>query len=282
MSIREFDPRYLTSMLLLLLLLLMMMMMISGCEDVAPDPRSLIGGHVRCAPRMRIPYARNASGIAFNPDTGTLFVIQDSPPLIREINFEGRVLRDIKLTGMDDMEGIAYMGEGRFILAEESTSTLLFVSIAPDASAIDRDDSTSIKLDMSIGDNEGFEGVAYDEINKFVYAVKEKNPKTIMRIHIGTGEVDIPFDLEGMKTGDASGICIDPRSGNLLILSQESRCIVECTVHGELLAVVYLTKGWSDFKRDFDKPEGITIDPASGKVFVCGENDEFYILGPKK
>ncbi len=265
---------------LLAVLLLMMMMMISGCEDAPLDSRSLIGGYVRCAPRMRIPYARNASGIAFNPDTGTLFVIQDSPPLIREIDFEGRVLRDIELSGVDDMEGIAYMGEERFILAEESTSTLLFVSIGADTTAIDRKDSTSIKLDMPVGDNEGLEGVAYDDLNKFVYAVKEKNPKTIMRVHIGTGEVVVPFDLDEIKIGDASGICIDPRSGNLLVLSQESRCVVECTPQGEQLAIVHLTKGRSNFKRDFDKPEGITIDPKSGKIFICGENDEFYILGP--
>ena len=256
------------------------LLLTTGCNDAAPDSRSLIARYVRCAPRMRIPHARNASGIAFNPDTGTLFVIQDSPPLIKEINFEGHVLRDIKLMGVDDMEGIAYMGGGRFILAEESTSMLLFVSIGPETTSISRADSTEINLDMPVGDNEGLEGVAYDDVNKLVYAVKEKNPKTIMRVDIVTGEPDIPFDLERLNIGDASGICIDPRSGNLLILSQESRCIVECTPQGEQLAVVHLTRGKTDFKRDFNKPEGITMDPVTGKIFICGENDEFYILGP--
>lgn len=255
----------------------------SGCpRSYSKAEGAFIHNYTRCAPRMRIPYARNSSGIAFNPDTNSLFVVEDSPTLIHEIDFKGEILRTITLIGMDDIEAITYLGKNRFAIAEESSSTIYFIYIKPTTKEIHKKSTASIVLNVSNSNNEGLEGLAYDPENKCLYAVKEKNPKKILRIYIGSERVDTPWDLEKINIDDASDICFDPKFKRLLILSEESKCIVECTTSGKEMARLSLYKGQSNLKRDFEKPEGITIDPKSRKVFTCGEKDEFYIFGPKK
>ena len=182
---------------------------------------------------------------------------------------------------MNDIEGITYLGNKRFALIEESTSSIYFISIKPETNSINSKNTAVMKLNIP-PDNTGLEGIAYDHENKCLYVVKEKNPKQIMRIYIGSEKVDTPWDLEKINIDDVSDICFDPRSKHLLILSHESKCIVECTTDGKELARLSLRKGQSNLKREFKKPEGIAIDPKTRKVFTCGEKDEFYIFGPKK
>ena len=265
----------------LVLLPCLLLLFSTGCpQSYSKDKSSVIHNYTRCAPRMRIDNLRNASGIAFNPDSNSLFVVEDSPALIHEINFKGQILRTIELTNMNDIEAITYLGNSRFALMEESSSSIYFIYIKPDTKEIDKQSTAVLKLDVP-PDNTGFEGLAYDNENQCLYAVKEKNPKKILRIFIGSEKIDSPWDLETIKIGDVSDVCLDPRTGHLLLLSHESKCIVECTTDGKELARLSLRKGQSNLKREFKKPEGIAIDPKTGRVFTCGEKDEFYIFGPQ-
>ena len=264
-------------------ILISLLILNTGCpQTYSKDKRAFIHNYTRCAPRMRIAYARNASGIAFNPDTNTLFLVEDSPALIHEIDFEGKILRTIELDKMNDIEGITYLGNNRFALIEESTSSVYFIFIKSDTKFIDQKSTAVMKLSIP-SDNTGIEGIAYDPDNKCLYVTKEKNPKKILRIYIGSEIVDTPWDMESLNIDDVSDICFDPKTKHLLILSHESRCIVECTTDGKELARLSLhKKGQSNLKRNFEKPEGIAIDPKTRKVFSCGEKDEFYIFGPQK
>lgn len=45
---------------------------------------------------------RNASGLTFNTETGTLFTVINRPPQIAELDTEGRLLRVIGLEGVKD------------------------------------------------------------------------------------------------------------------------------------------------------------------------------------
>lgn len=265
----------------LVLLSCLLLIFNTGCpQSYSKDKRAFIHTYTRCAPRMRIADCRNASGIAFNPDTNTLFVVEDSPTLIHEINFEGQTLRTIQLTHMDDIEGITYLGNNRFAIVEESSSSIYFIFIKPDTQQIDQKSTAIMQLKVPPS-NEGLEGLAYDPENKCLYVVKEKNPRKILRVYIGSEKVETPWDLEKINIDDVSDICFDQKTKHLLILSQESKCIVECTTDGQELARLSLHKGQSHLKREFTKPEGIAIDPKTGKVFTCGEKDEFYIFGPQ-
>lgn len=254
----------------------------SGCnKDYSFNDDFKLKNYTRTAPRMRLPGVRNASGITFNPDTNTLFLVQDSPSIVLEINDRGEILRSINIEKLNDTEGITYLGNKRFALLEEGTSKIYFCSIDEKTTDINFKDMVSLSLPVK-PNNTGLEGITYDPENKCMYVIKEKDSRKIFRIYLGTDKIDEPWDLEKIDIKDASGICFDPATGHLLILSQESKCIVECTVSGKLLGRFSLEEGYHNIKRDFEKPEGITIDPKTGRIFICGEQDEFYIFGPKQ
>ena len=252
-----------------------------GCGKNPIGNNSKITKYTRSAPRMRLANVRNASGITFNHDTNTLFLIEDSPSVIREINEKGKILRSIQMEKMDDTEGIAYLGNKRFALIEESTSKIYFCSIDKKTTNIKLKDMVTLAV-PSPPSNTGLEGITYDPEMKCLYVIKEKDPKKIFRVYLGTEKIEEPWDLENININDASDICFDTRTGHLLILSHESRSIVECTTKGKELARISLKKGQSNLKRNFEKPEGITIDPKTGKIFTCGEKDEFYIFAEQK
>ena len=273
--------KYINQLLLSCILFLMLLLSVGCPKTYTKDKSALIHNYTRSAPRMRLANVRNASGITYNPDTDTLFMIQDSPSVIRELNDRGEILRSIPVEKLNDTEGIAYLGNKRFALLEESTSKIYFCSIDKKTKEIRYKDIVSIDVPSKPG-NTGLEGITYDAENKCVYVVKEKAPRKIFRIYLGSEKVEIPWDLEKTKIDDASDICFDSRTNHLLILSQESKCIVECTIDGKELARLSLEKGQSNLKREFKKPEGITINPKTGRIFTCGEKDEFYIFSDKK
>lgn len=265
-----------------ILYILIILCFVYGCsKDYSFDNDYKLKNYTRTAPRMRLANVRNASGITFNPDTNTLFLIQDSPTVIVELNDKGEILRSINVEKLNDTEGIAYLGNKRFALLEEGNSNIYFCSIDERTTKINFKDMVVLNLPVPPS-NTGLEGITYDPENKCIYAIKEKNPKKIFRIYLGTDKTDVPWDLEKINIGDASDICFDPRTGHLLILSQESRCITECTISGKELGRFSLEEGHHHMKRDFRKPEGITIDPKTGRIFTCGEKDELYIFGPKE
>ena len=90
--------------------------------------------------------------------------------------------------------------------------------------------------------------------------------------------MEVPWNLEKIDIKDVSDICWNPRSGNLLLLSHESHCIVEVTTDGKFVSRLELRKKRNGLKKDIEKPEGIAIDPETGTIYICGEKEEFYIF----
>ena len=111
--------------------------------------------------RMRLGSGlRNASGITFNPDTKTLFLIQDSPVWIHEVTPEGKIIRTIRVAHANDMEGICYIGNNQFALLEESSSSVYFCEISKDTTSLDLSNAESIKITKT-DKNTGLEGIAF-------------------------------------------------------------------------------------------------------------------------
>lgn len=93
-------------------------------------------------------------------------------------------------------------------------------------------------------------------------------------------------DLEGithirqkpLSLKDLSDIYYHPDSGNLLILSDESGCVVETTVDGKELGRLSLKKGGkSGLRKDIPRAEGITMDDRR-VVFICSEPDLLFVF----
>ena len=183
-----------------------------GCSDDPEFEGEGIHNYFCSSGRMRLGSGmRNASGVAFNQDTDTLFIIQDSPPWIHEVNPEGKSLRIIKISNDADTEGIAYIGNGMFAILEESSSKIYFCKIDNSSNLIDFEKADKVITVNEPDKNTGLEGITFLPEEKVLYAVKEKGPKAIYRINYQTGEIEIPWDLEKIKIKDISDICYNPK-----------------------------------------------------------------------
>ena len=265
--------------LLLPLALLTILIVFGSCvQDYKNDKSAIINNYIRNAPRIRLNNVRNASGLTFCDDTSTIFVVQDSPSKIIEIDYSGAIKRRITLDGMNDIEGITYLGNNRFAIVEEKTATIYFISIKENTQTISKKDAAPLHLKIPNNNREGLSGITYDSENKALFIITEKNPKSITKIFIGSEKQEIPWDLEKIDIEDASGIAYDNVTKHLFIISKTSKNILEFSQTGKLLAKLPLTKGYSNLKRTLKKPEGISIDSKRRRFFICGEKNEFYIF----
>jgi uncharacterized protein YjiK len=255
------------------------LLVISSCSEDPEFKGPGIHNYYCTSGRMRLGGGmRNASGITFNHDTGTLFIIQDSPPWIHEVNDGGEIIRTIKMSNANDTEGIAYMGNDLFAILEESTSKIYFCILDGKTGSLDLKEAINVISVNQPDKNTGLEGLTYLPEQRMFFAVKEKDPRVIYAIDYESGQVKEPWDLKKIKIDDASDICYNHITGNLLLLSHESRKIIEVDLKGNKISELVLEKKRNGLKRDIKKPEGITVDPKTGTIYICGEKEEFYIF----
>lgn len=232
---------------------------------------------------------RNASGLTFNADTDTLFLIVNDPPKVLELDRQGNTLREINLAGFGDTEGIIYLGNEVFAITEERKRNITRIKIAQDTREIHYRDVQPIQI-IATNDpnNKGLEGLTYDRRYKHFYAVNEKRPRKLLAIP--DPELSpIPLNYRelwnieknSMSLDDLAGIHLDHGSGNLLILSEESKRIVETTIDGKALSELELLANHSGLLADINQPEGITMD-SENRLYVCSEPNLLYIFEKRK
>jgi uncharacterized protein YjiK len=192
-----------------------------------------------------------ASGIAYNRDTGTFFVVANRQGAIWEYDQSLQtLLRTIALENLDtDTEGLAYLGDGWLAICAETN--LVYVAQV---------DETTTRISGSDGavqvyqpcaappvTNAGLEGIAYrpplDGAPGRFFACQEHSPMRVLGFdHVlgsepfelrsyadGTLVVGEPWDAEqalGAEVTDLAGMAYDPISDTLLIVSQESSRIL--------------------------------------------------------
>ena len=77
---------------------------------------------------------------------------------------------------------------------------------------------------------------------------------------------------------DMSSLAIDPRTGHMLVLSDESRLLVELDEHGETVSYISLVRG---FKKSINQAEGVAIDE-HGTIYLVSEPNLFYVFKKPK
>ena len=140
-------------------------------------------------------------------------------------------------------------------------------------------------MEDKTGDNDGLEGVAFDPHRRRFFCVKEKKPSRVYEIPMGTepgkfGRPTCPWNAEekaDWQLDDLSDLHFDPASGHLLVLSDKSRAVVECTPDGKMVARLSLGKGNAGLSATIPKAEGITMD-ASARLYVCSEPNLLYVF----
>jgi len=230
----------------------------------------------------------NLSGVTYNYDTGTYFMIQNNGGKIFEYD-RGlrRQLRLIHMTHLSDLdtEDIVYLGHNRFALSSEKNHVLIF-TLTPGQTTVDlgsgREDVQDFTFPPPAKVNNGLEGVCYSQNSSSgrgtFYAVQEKLPERVFSFvwpdsdkdfhqpkDFGLNEYrDIAKILNG-RMNDLSGCTFDPESNHLLLLSHESSRVMELTPAGDLIQTLNIPPAAKQY-------EGITFGPDRELVLVSEPN----------
>ncbi|WP_293373530.1 SdiA-regulated domain-containing protein [Nevskia sp.] len=233
--------------------------------------------------------AAEASGVAYNRDTGSLFVIADHGTSVVQVSRSGVLINSMTLpadasmpqgTFLYDPEGITWVGGSQFVVAEERYRQLARFSYTPDTTlapgAIQQ-----VKIGTTIG-NIGLEGVAFDPQTGGYILVKENTPLGIFQTTVdfatGAASNGSPTTVDSVNlfnpalTGfsDLADVAtlssIYPSTaadyGDLLILGQENGAILKMTRSGVIRS-----------RLDVGLPpqhEGIAIDE-NGVIYLVNE-----------
>nr|WP_298145299.1 SdiA-regulated domain-containing protein [uncultured Pseudomonas sp.] len=232
--------------------------------------------------------AGDLSAIAFDADRQSLLAVTNAPPIeLLELDREGNVTGRNPLNGFDDVEGLAYLGNGLVAVTEEILQQLVIFSLPSQAGVpIDKQAASTLALPLkSSAHNKGFEGVAYDAGNDRLYLAKERDPRQLYAVsgikaslagRLQLKVEDLSDWIErSVFARDISDLYFDPRSGHLLVLSDESKLIIELNERGAVVSFRTLLGHISDLRQSAPQPEGLTLDN-DGHLYVVSEPNLFY------
>lgn len=248
--------------------------------------------------------AQEASGVTYNWDTDSLFVVGDGGTSVVQVSkIDGHLIDSMTLapgpspqgTDFYDTEGITYVGGGKFVLVEErDRQANLFTYVA--GGVLHKTDAQTVKLGTTIG-NIGLEGVSYDPMTTgatrgFIF-VKEKDPQSVFQTNIdfaagtatngspsATGSTNL-FDPALANLVDFSDVFAlsnlpslsgQPDFSHLLILSQESGQIVNVDRSGNISSTLTIVSDpGNPLNVAGQTNEGLTMD-RDGNLYVVNEN----------
>lgn len=226
---------------------------------------------------------RDASALTVHTDTGHLWTITDDKVRLVEFTTQGEFVRDVKLNGLDDAEGLSYVDGNRFLIAEENRMRITLVDVPLDVTKL-KVDGPSINIEVKSKKNKGLEGVSYDGVTDTLFTVREGKPPTVFRVHPlldkehrRTEEWSI--DLEGFD--DLSDTFFDSATGWLWLLSHESQVAAAFDAQGTRVTEVILKEGHHGLPEDVEQAEGIARDK-QGMLYICSEPNLIYRFRPSK
>lgn len=240
----------------------------------AVEQRLGLVGKERRLPHSTAPVSipqigKNLSGVTWNPNTGTLFAVTNSPQAIYELTPGGSVLRRITLEGFSDTEDITHIEDDRFAVIEERRGLIRVLRIAPQTTHVRADDCRSIDLGSRHEDNKGFESLFFDPSSRRLLTMRELPPYEIVSLPLdganGTAADRFPVD---MNVHDVAALGRDV-SGDLWVLSEASACIVRLDDARRERYRIRLEAGSLPLE-----PEGLAFG-LDGRVFIVGEPNTF-------
>ncbi|MCQ4326185.1 DNA-binding protein [Stutzerimonas stutzeri] len=225
------------------------------------------------------------SGLTWNPLTGTLFTVTGRNPQLVEFTPAGVVLRRIRLSGFADPEAVEALGDGRLAIVDERRRLVAVFRLEPDVATLDLDDLASYDLGFADAGNKGFEGLAWNPHTQRLLLAKERDPQGLFELPF-PGEDGAVGALQALPSQpllvrDLSSVTIDPRSGHTLLLSDESRLLVELDLQGQPRSFISLFGGLNGLAHGIAQAEGVAMD-GEGNIYVVGEPNRFYVFSRKR
>lgn len=234
-----------------------------------------------------------ASAITYNWDNDTLFIVGDGVQFT-ELTKTGAVYSypvpgtsGSGSAAFKDTEGVAYVGNGQYLLADERAMTvsLIHSELQINDPGFKRDFYSSKPNSPTYtfgpdSPNLGLEGVAYERSSGKIFAIKEVLPQGVYQadIQFGTTTANTTgshfemFDpaLLGLQTlsdisvlSNVTSFANSSFKDNLLILSASSQRLLEVTRTGQIVSSLDLT-GMAT------KIEGVTLDN-DGVIYLVAE-----------
>lgn len=248
----------------------------SGVTPPEPAATAMLSGYRNTLAKPIPAIARNLSGLTYSRATGTLFAVINRPAGLAELSTEGELIRHVPhIAGLHDVEGIAHVQGDLFAVTEEASNRVRWLQVpadgAPRVLAL-----PPIQLPAATFDNLGLEGIAWDATTARLLLVQERLPTRVLAVGRDGEAQTLPVDAGGhIAANDLSSIEIDPRTGHVLLLSDESAAVYEHAASGELLATLPLQAGARGLAANVPQAEGMALDDA-GRLFIVSEPNLFY------
>ncbi len=243
-----------------------------------PDYRAVIDG--KLLPGME---KDEASDLAYDPQTKTLFSVMGKNPFLVELTLQGDVLRKIPLVGWSNPEGVAVLGNGLLAIVDERQHLITIVKVDADTRELNAADFTKYDLGPSKDQNKAFEGVTWDSSNQRLLLGEERPPALFA--WQGDGKVltgdKLKLASHALDMRNLSALAIDPRTGHMLVLSAESHLLMELDKKGEQVSFIALLRGFNGLKNTIPRAEGVAMDEA-GTLYMVSEPNLFYRFEKQK
>lgn len=219
-----------------------------------------------------------ASDLAYNPQTKTLFSVMGKNPFLAELTLQGDVLRKMPLVGWSNPEGLTMMENGLMAIVDERQHMLSIVRVDADTRELNIADFPKYDLGPSKDQNKAFEAITWDSHNQQLLLGEERPPALF------TWKSDGSQTLKGDKQKLASdeldirnlsALAIDPRTQHTLVLSADSHLLLELDEKGEQVSFMTLLGGFNGLKNTIPRAEGVTMDEA-GTLYMVSEPNLFY------
>lgn len=223
---------------------------------------------------------QEASDLAYNPVTRTLFTVTGKKPLLAELSLTGDVLRVIPLLGMSNPEGVAVLENGNIAVTDERKNSLTIFHVDPQTRELSTEKLASFDLGPRGKKNKGIEGIAWDPRQHRLVLGQERDPLALFSLP-SDGGPSLSGALQPLASDllmtNVSALSIDPRTGHTLVLSAESHLLLELDEKGEPVSFISLLGGLNGLHEKIPRAEGVAIDE-QGTIYMVSEPDLFYVF----
>jgi uncharacterized protein YjiK len=244
-----------------------------------PDYRAVIDA--KLLPGME---KDEASDLAYDPQSKTLFSVMGKNPFLVELTLQGDVLRKMPLVGWSNPEGVTVMGNGLLAIVDEREHLLSIVKVDADTRELNIADFPKYDLGPSKDQNKAFEAIVWDSRNQQILLGEERPPALFS--WKSDGSQILKGDKQKLTSDELdirnlSALAIDPRTGHTLVLSADSHLLLELDEKGEQVSFMTLLGGFNGLKKTIPRAEGVTMDEA-GTLYMVSEPNLFYRFEKQK
>ncbi len=223
----------------------------------------------------------NLSGHAYDPSSCTWYAVRNNPTqlFVWKEEEQGSSIQSINLVDFDDTESVAWVHEDSKIAIAEEDLKVVNICDPPTegtTSIIKGDcDSYTVTPHHEYTHNKGIEGLTYIGNNEFV-AVQEKLPMRVIKLVVDGTQMQGTelFDTTHLSPAltDLAGVHYDANTDSLLLLSEETRTVVQTNMNGVI---------WDTWEvQEGTQLEGISATPGLSVVHLLGEDTELFVYQP--